>query len=78
MIDNRGSTALVQYLAYSGSSHRRKGAARHKFDMFSLYRSPISMGRRGIIYTFKRFLPAIAALRRRGGGGQHPVGLRQF
>ncbi len=41
--------------------------------MVWLYRSPIPKGRRGVIYSFKWILTAVAALRRREGGGQHPV-----
>ncbi len=59
--------------AYRESSHRRKSAAWHKFDMVRLYRTPIPVGRRGVFYSFKWFLPAFAALRE-AGGGQHPVG----
>ncbi len=40
----RGCTELVQHFAYRGSSHRRKGAARHVIDMVWLYRSPIPSG----------------------------------
>jgi hypothetical protein len=32
----------------------------------------ISVGRRGVFYSFKLFLPAFAALIGKGGGGQHP------
>ncbi len=56
-----------------GSSHRRKGAARHIIDMVWLYRSPIPVGRRGIFsYLFKLFLPAFAVHTGRGGS-QHPL-----
>ncbi len=42
----RGTTELVQHFRLS---YRRKSAAWHKFDMVWLYRSPIPMGRRGIL-----------------------------
>jgi hypothetical protein len=46
--------------------------------MVWLYRSPIQVGRRGVISLFKLFLPAFATRRGRGvgGGGRHPVGER--
>ncbi len=34
---NRGRTEFVQHLAYSESSHWRKGAARHTIDMVWLW-----------------------------------------
>jgi hypothetical protein len=40
---------------------------KHIFDMVWLYHSPISVGRKGVFYSFKLFLPAVAVLRRRGG-----------
>jgi hypothetical protein len=46
-------------------------------DMVWLYHSPIPVRRRGVIYLFKLFLPAVTGLEGgRGGGGtpgQHPV-----
>ncbi len=42
-----------------------------KFEMVWLYRSPIPVGRRGVFYSFKWFLPAFVVLG--GGGGQHSV-----
>ncbi len=48
----RGPTELVQHFAYRGSLHRRKGATRHIFNMVWLYRSPISVMRRGVIFYF--------------------------
>jgi hypothetical protein len=67
---HRGFTELVQVFAYKGSLHRRKGAARHIIYMVVLlYRSPIPVGRRGIFYLFRWFLPAFAAPG--GGEGQH-------
>ncbi len=62
----RGTSELLQYfrLYCRGSSHRRKSAAWHRFDMVWLFRSPIPVRRRAVIYTFKRYLPpAFAALR---------------
>jgi hypothetical protein len=41
-------------------------AASPKFDMVWLHRSPIPVGRRGVIPSFKLFLPAFAARRGRG------------
>ncbi len=49
----RGPPELVQHFRlYRGSSHRRKSAAWHKFDMVWLYRSPIPVGRRRVFYSF--------------------------
>ncbi len=48
------------------SSHRRKTIASHKFGMVWLYLSPILVGRRGVFYSFKLYLPAFTALRGRG------------
>ncbi len=62
---------LVSTFVYRGSSHRRKSAACPKFDMVWLYRLPIPVGKRGVTFSFKWFLPALAA--RGGGGGRHPV-----
>ncbi len=42
--------------------------------IWRLYRSPIVVERRGVFYSFKWFLPALAAVR---GGGQHPVDAAQ-
>jgi hypothetical protein len=66
----RRTTELVQH--YRGSSHRRKGATWHQFDMVWLYRLPIPVltGRRGVFSPVKRFLHVFAAGR---GRGQHPV-----
>jgi hypothetical protein len=58
---------------YRGSSHRRKSAACPKFDMVWLYRSPIPVGRRRVISSFKRFLPALRYAWRKGEGRWHPV-----
>ncbi len=49
----RGPTELVHHFAFRGSSHRRKGAARRIIDLVYLYRSPIPVWWRGIIYLFK-------------------------
>ncbi len=64
----RGPPELVQHFAYRGNSHRRESAACPKFDMVWLYHSPIPVGRRGIISSFKWFLPAFATRRGRGRG----------
>ncbi len=63
---------LVHTFVYRGSSHRRKSAACPKFDMVWLYLSPIPVGRRWVISSFKWFLPAFAT-RRGGEEGRHPV-----
>jgi hypothetical protein len=47
-----GPTELVQRLAYRESSHRPKGAARHKTDLVWLL-TPILVGRKGVFYMFK-------------------------
>jgi hypothetical protein len=48
--------------------------------MVRLYRSPISVGRRGVFTCSKLFLPAFVALRAREswGRGQHPVVITPF
>ncbi len=53
--NNWRASELVSTFVYRGSSHRRKSA---KFDMVWLYGSPIPVGRRGEITSFKWFLPA--------------------
>ncbi len=54
---------------YWGNLHRRKSAASPKFDMVWIHRSPIQVGRRGVISSFKTwFLPAFATRRGRGRG----------
>ncbi len=53
---------------YRGSSNRRKSAACPKFDMVWLHPSHIPVGRRGVISSFKLFLPAFATHKRRGEG----------
>jgi hypothetical protein len=48
-------------------------AARALLDIIDsvwLYRSPIPVGRRGVLYLFKWFLPAFAAPKVGGGGSQ--------
>ncbi len=77
MIDIEGTLSLFSTFAHRGSSHRRKSAAWHKFDMVWLYRSPIPVGKKGVFYSLQFFLPAIAALRGRGGD-QHHVGVTQY
>ncbi len=52
---------------YRGSSHRRKSAACPKFDMVWLYRSPLPVGRRGVISPFKWFLPALLHVKKERG-----------
>ncbi len=68
----RGPLSLFSTYVYRGGSHRRKSAACPKFATVWLCRSPIPVGRRGVISSFKWFLPAFATRRRRGGG-RHPV-----
>jgi hypothetical protein len=67
MIDVEGPLSQFSTFADRGSWHRRKSAAWHKFDMVWLYWLPIPVGRRGVFYSFKWFLPAFAALREGGG-----------
>ncbi len=62
----RGSPDLFQHFCYRLRSHRRKRAACSKFDMVWLYRSPFSVGRRGVISSLKCFLPAFTTRRGRG------------
>jgi hypothetical protein len=40
----RRTTELVQHVTYGGSSHRRKGAARHIIAQVMLYCPPVSNG----------------------------------
>jgi hypothetical protein len=58
---------LIQHFAYRRSSRRRKGAARHIIDMVWLYRSPIPVGRRVVLFTSSNDFSAFAAPRGRGG-----------
>ncbi len=67
---SRWPTELVQHLI-EGVHIGARALLDIKLQWFGLYRSPVPVGRRGVIYFFKWFLPAVAALR--GGGGQHPV-----
>ncbi len=70
----RGLPELVQHFRlYRGSSHPRKSAAWPKFDMVWQYLSPIPVGRRGVISSFKWFLPAVATCRGSGKGDRHHV-----
>ncbi len=61
--------------AQSKELERKSSTACSKFDMVWLYRwlycSPIPVGRRGVISSFKWFLPAFATRRR--GRGRLPV-----
>ncbi len=73
----RGPPELVQHFRLWGSSHRRNSAACPKYDMVWLHRSPISVGRRGVIFSFKWFLPALLHVEE-GGGVRHPVVARRW
>ncbi len=73
MNKQEGPLSLFSIFVSRGSSHRRKSAACPKFDMVWLYHSPIPVGWRGVIYSFKWFLPALTGLEDGGGEGQHPV-----
>ncbi len=64
----RGPNELVQHSAFKGSSHRRKGAARHKIDTVWLYPLSCPSEEERVYYFFKWFLPAFAAPK--GGGGE--------
>jgi hypothetical protein len=70
----RGPSELVQHFRlYRGSSHRRKSAVCPKFDMVWLYRSPIPVGRRGLISRSTDFyLPSLQV--EEGGRGSAPCG----
>ncbi len=73
MTDLEGSLSEFSTFVYRGSSHRSKSAPWHKVYMVWLNRLPIPVGRRGVIYSFKWFLPAFAALRGRWEeGGSAP------
>ncbi len=65
---------LVQHFAYRGSSHWRKGAARHKIGKVWVYRSPIPVGRRWIFYLLIQMVSTCTRGAYGGGGGQHPGG----
>ncbi len=63
----RWPAELVQNFAYRGSSHRRKGAARHIIGIVWLYRKLILSGEEGDILLVQMiYLPSLA---QRGGGG---------
>ncbi len=64
----RGPPELSRHFRSWGSSHQRKSALCPKFDIVWLYRSPIPVRRRGVISSFKWFLPAFATRRGRGEG----------
>ncbi len=66
---NRGPPELVSTFVCRGSSHRRKSAACSKFDMVWLYCLLIPVGRRGVISSFKLFLPTFDTRYGRGGVG---------
>jgi hypothetical protein len=74
MLDAEGLLSYFSILlaigGLRGSSHRRKGTARHTciIDMVWLHRLPIPVGRNGVFYLFKLFLPAIAAPIENGEG----------
>ncbi len=75
--DARHSSVLYLYrilfgspLSFVGEAHI---GARALLDMVWLYHSPIPVGRRGVIYLFKFFLPAVTGLEG-GGPVQHPMG----
>ncbi len=61
--------AKFSTFVYSRSSHRHKSAAPPKFEMVWLYRWPIPVGKRGIISSFKWFLPAFPNCRKGGRVG---------
>jgi hypothetical protein len=52
----------------------RKSAACPKFYMVLQYYSPIPVGRRGVISSFRWFLPAFPHVEERGGS-RHPMSL---
>jgi hypothetical protein len=60
-----GPPELVQHFSL-GILHRRKSAACPTLDMVWLYRTPILVGRRRVISSFKLFLPVFGTSR--GGG----------
>ncbi len=66
----RAPTEFVKHSAYRGSSHRRKGATCQIIAMVWLCRSPVPVGRKGVIFLFL----VLALVAPRGGGwGQLPV-----
>jgi hypothetical protein len=60
--------AFIGLQAYRGSSHRRKGAAKHIINTVWLYRLPIPVRRMRVFYLFKLFLLSFAAHKGKGGG----------
>ncbi len=71
---SRGLIEFVQHFHFQGEfSIGARALLDIHFDMDWLCCSPIPVGRRGVIYLFKLFIPTVAALRK-GGGGKHPVG----
>ncbi len=58
----------VLNFVYRGSLHRRKSAVCPQFDMLWLNRSPIPVGRRGVISSLKKLLPAIPRVEDGEGG----------
>jgi hypothetical protein len=58
-------------LSFIGWVHIGKSAACPKFDMVWLHHSPIPVGRRGVISSFKWFLPAFPRVEE-GGWGSAP------
>ncbi len=74
-LTSRGPPELVQHFLLQGVEFTsvQERAACPKFDMVWLNRSPIpGQGRRGIISSFKRFLPAFPRIEK--GGGSAPCG----
>jgi hypothetical protein len=64
----KGPLSYFNSFFYKGISQLGKSAACPKFDLVWIYRLPIPLGRRGVICSFKLFLPAFATLRGRGRG----------
>ncbi len=56
---------------YRGNSHQRKSAACPKFDMVWLHLWPIPVGRKGVISSFKWFLPALLHIEKGERGWAH-------
>ena len=66
-------TRVSLVLSFIGGVHIGATALCPKFDMVLLYRSPIPVGRKGVISSFKLFLPAFPRIER--GRGSAPCGL---
>jgi hypothetical protein len=64
----RGPPSLFSTLVYRASSHRRKNEGCPKFDIVWMNLSPIPVGRRGVISSFKLLLPCFPLLEERGVG----------